>query len=219
MLTLHLVEAGTPPSAFLGLYGQVNIGGEFYNIPKPDDVLLGLSPRRPMDELQHLFGAGRTPVVGTDVEFFRTRVEDIKPEDRLLYDQTNLCSNLFYNGVAADAFTGSTGLSKALGALPGITHDLEAQRRTIPQEKHHFFPLLRLTPSFPPTLIFHGEKDIAIPISDSEVFYGELERNRVDSRFVRVVGEGSGHGFDRQNFEHWYEAYLRDNTLWLLSKV
>lgn len=129
------------------------------------------------------------------------------------------CNNLFYSGTCADAFTGVEGVSKALGAVSGITEDLSKQRAIIPESSIHLFPLLRITPSFPPTLLFHGERDVAIPISDSEVFDSELKRNGVPSRFIRVEGEGSGHGFDRQDFGHWYEKDLRDNTLWLFSQV
>lgn len=219
ILTLHLVEAGTPPSAFLGLYGETNIGGSFYNVEKAADDVLGISARQPMSLLQHLFDSGRKPLVGTEVKWFITAVKDVSQEDRELYDQATLCNNLFYSGTCADAFTGVEGVSKALGAVSGITEDLSKQRAIIPESSIHLFPLLRITPSFPPTLLFHGERDVAIPISDSEVFDSELKRNGVPSRFIRVEGEGSGHGFDRQDFGHWYEKDLRDNTLWLFSQV
>lgn len=90
ILTLHLVEAGTPPSAFLGLYGETNIGGSFYNVEKAADDVLGISARQPMSLLQHLFDSGRKPLVGTEVKWFITAVKDVSQEDRELYDQATL---------------------------------------------------------------------------------------------------------------------------------
>ena len=54
-------------------------------------------------------------------------------------------------------------------------------------------PLMHVNPQNPPFLIFHGDMDDVVPLSQSEVLHQALLAAGVDSTFVTV--KGGGHGF------------------------
>lgn len=54
-------------------------------------------------------------------------------------------------------------------------------------------PLLFVTKTSAPTLIFHGTADPLVPIDQSQVLYDALQKSGVESEFVKF--EGEGHGF------------------------
>jgi acetyl esterase/lipase len=57
-------------------------------------------------------------------------------------------------------------------------------------------PLAYITPDDPPFLIFHGENDTTVPISQSELLHSALLNAGVLTEFVRV--KNSGHGWTAQ---------------------
>ncbi|MBW7996404.1 MAG: alpha/beta hydrolase [Candidatus Glassbacteria bacterium] len=57
-----------------------------------------------------------------------------------------------------------------------------------------FEPLRNLTPSYPPTVLLHGEKDTDVPFEQSERMAEELKRHGVAFEFIRHPAWG--HGFD-----------------------
>lgn len=127
---------------------------------------------------------------------------------------------MFNEGVTADLMTGETGLSKYFREFyPALDEDIELQQAKIPSKVARYFPIPRLTASFPKTLLFHGEEDSAIKYQDSEVFDKQLRKLGVDSRFILVRGEGSGHGFERQNYERFWGEYMSQNMEWLFSSL
>ncbi|KAH8918501.1 alpha/beta-hydrolase, partial [Atractiella rhizophila] len=193
-LTLHLLSSASkhpPPLGFLNLYGELDIGARQHNH----------LPFCLPEEYRYLWDNNRAPVTGTDVKWFYTPVEECSNAvEREEAEQTTLTSKLF----AAD-------------------DSLETQAATIPSELHCFFPLLQIPSSFPPTLIFHGEQDAAIQISESERFAEKLKQVGVPEekiKFVRIQGEGSGHGFDRgDGFEKYWESVMKENMEWLFEFV
>lgn len=54
-------------------------------------------------------------------------------------------------------------------------------------------PITYVTPDDPPFLIIHGEKDQAVPFSQSKILYDALTSSGVKANLVRV--ENGGHGF------------------------
>jgi dipeptidyl aminopeptidase/acylaminoacyl peptidase len=127
---------------------------------------------------------------------------------------------MFNEGVTADAMTGQAGVSEHLQEFyPDLDEDVELQQAKIPSKLARYFPIPRLTRSFPKTLLFHGEEDTAIKYQDSEVFDRQLRKMGVDSRFILVKGQGSVHGFERQNYEKFWGEYMAHNMEWLFSSL
>jgi acetyl esterase/lipase len=54
-------------------------------------------------------------------------------------------------------------------------------------------PINYISPSSPPFLLMHGDKDTTIPFAQSANFHGVLKANNVESELVRV--KDAGHGF------------------------
>ena len=50
-----------------------------------------------------------------------------------------------------------------------------------------------MTKDDPPILIMHGDKDMSVPVHQSELLYQALEKAGVDATFYVV--KGGGHGF------------------------
>ena len=55
-------------------------------------------------------------------------------------------------------------------------------------------PITHIDPNMPPFLIFHGEKDTAVPLSQSELLAGCLEK--VGIEVTRIIVENGTHGLD-----------------------
>jgi acetyl esterase/lipase len=81
-----------------------------------------------------------------------------------------------------------------------------------------YSPLLFVTPDDPPTLLIHGDKDPLVPISNSQIIFEALQKNKVKSDFVTIAG--GAHGFQGQDRIRgdsltvaWFEqTLLRDNV-------
>ncbi|KAI5475869.1 hypothetical protein MNV49_000751 [Pseudohyphozyma bogoriensis] len=173
-LTNALVQRSAVPAAFFGLYGQTNIGNSFYNTVKAANVDLGPASRQSMEDLSYLFSQRRAVVAGP-IKWFSVSRDQVPSEGLEEYDRTTLTLNLFYNGVTADVFSGSKGVSSRVAEAELEEGDLDGQRRVIPHSLHRYFPLLHIAPGFPPSVLVHGEGDSVIPWTDSKV-YGDTVR-------------------------------------------
>ncbi|KAM0748450.1 alpha/beta-hydrolase [Meredithblackwellia eburnea MCA 4105] len=210
ILTNHLVKWGRCPVAYLNLYGQLDIGKYFYNSGLPQSHSLGPATRQTMEQLAYLFREGRKPVIAGDVKWYlRGREGLTDPKETEDYDQTTLTLNLFYNGVTADVFANTQGLSSQLGAPSQKYGDIESQRQIIPQHLQHYFPLVSLSSSFPPSVLVHGIADAVISYDDSVTFAKALKDKERKVELVLVEGEKAGHGFDRFETDMWWRKYLQ----------
>ena len=79
----------------------------------------------------------------------------------------------------------------------GIWPEMIAGRK--PEEESAWFgdyePLRRVTESYPPTLLLHGEKDTDVPFEQSVLMVEALERHGVPNEFIG--NPVWGHGFDQ----------------------
>ncbi|KAM0750869.1 alpha/beta-hydrolase [Meredithblackwellia eburnea MCA 4105] len=207
-LALRLSNANLAPKAFLGMYGETNIGADFYNKSKDESTTFGLTTQRSMEDLQYLFSEERLPVIAGDVKWFQCSREGLtEAADLEAYDQTNLTNQLFYNGVTADVFTSIPGLSAQLSSAQLHESDLSGQRKVVPAHLLPYFPLLSLPSNFPPSVLVHGTADKAIPFTDTVVFHDELLRLGVPVLKIIIDHPEAIHGFDRGDRGKW-DDYL-----------
>ncbi|KAJ7213847.1 Alpha/Beta hydrolase protein [Mycena pura] len=102
-------------------------------------------------------------------------------------------------GVVLDYATGqhepslSARLRPLLDAADPFARQNAMQAR-IPPVHHRIFPQFNITPHFPPTFLFHGAKDSAVPVQESEHMRALLERAGVPVRLLVV--EGAEHSLD-----------------------
>ena len=65
-----------------------------------------------------------------------------------------------------------------------------------PSEERKLFteasPTAHITPDDPPFLLIHGDADVAVPYSQSEVLFARLQENNVTSEFITMPGGGHG---------------------------
>lgn len=64
----------------------------------------------------------------------------------------------------------------------------------------------------PPVLIIHGNKDIVVPIQQSESMIEKLKQAKVPCDFI--IRDGGGHGWrnrdtEEKNFVDWFDKYLK----------
>ena len=80
-------------------------------------------------------------------------------------------------------------------------------------------PIYFVTANLPPILIIHGEKDVPVPLEQSETFAAQAKE--VGARMVKiVVRQGKGHGWpdfwksqeDVAAFADWFDHYLGTTT-------
>ncbi|MCP5120014.1 MAG: alpha/beta hydrolase, partial [bacterium] len=62
-----------------------------------------------------------------------------------------------------------------------------------PEKTQKANPITYVTPDDPPMLHMHGEKDMSVPYSQSELLHAALEKAGVESKLYKVVG--GDHGF------------------------
>jgi len=85
--------------------------------------------------------------------------------------------------------------SSGLDLSPG--HKFVVDTKEVPvlsARESTLFPQLHLTPSFPPTVLVHGENDSAVPVAESAHFAKRLEELGVPAKLV-VVPDAE-HSFD-----------------------
>ncbi len=73
-------------------------------------------------------------------------------------------------------------------------------------------PLVHVTAQAPPTLLFHGDKDVLVPIQQSQVFAQRMQEVGAICRLV--VAEGQQHGWNKPlrdettQFVGWFDEHL-----------
>lgn len=85
-----------------------------------------------------------------------------------------------------------------------------------PAEMHEAFrdlsPLTHVTSQAPPTLLFHGDNDLLVPIQQSQVFARRMQEMGATCRLI--VAEGQQHGWrtplpdELNQFVGWFEEHL-----------
>lgn len=85
-----------------------------------------------------------------------------------------------------------------LTRCPGLAQRIaEEGTGAIPEEYRALFPVsFGLTPTFPPTVLLHGDEDILVDFDQSSMVAEKLRTLGVDLYFENAVGQG--HGFDSQ---------------------
>jgi len=73
-------------------------------------------------------------------------------------------------------------------------------------------PIYHITSNVPPTLIVHGDKDVLVPMQQTETFLKKCEEAGVKTKFL--VKKGEGHGWkdwptDFAQFVAWFDEHLR----------
>jgi dipeptidyl aminopeptidase/acylaminoacyl peptidase len=93
----------------------------------------------------------------------------------------------------------------SFGAKSRSDEDLEAAAKFAS-------PVTYITKNMPPTLITHGDKDLLVPIQQSEVVMKHLETLGVPHKLI--VKEGAAHGWqgldkDVAAFGDWIDQHLK----------
>jgi dipeptidyl aminopeptidase/acylaminoacyl peptidase len=75
-------------------------------------------------------------------------------------------------------------------------------------------PITYVTKDDPPFLIMHGDKDVTVPFSQSELLFESLKKAGVDATFRPVAGAGhGGREFDnaenRKLVEEFFDRHLK----------
>ncbi len=78
-----------------------------------------------------------------------------------------------------------------------IGYDLKKEPRAFDR----FCPVRNVTRAYPPTLLWHGDKDTDVPFEQSMEMAVELKRNHVEHELVIVPGAGHGFGMTEEQFE------------------
>jgi acetyl esterase/lipase len=73
-------------------------------------------------------------------------------------------------------------------------------------------PVSHVSPDDPPTLIIHGDKDLLVPLQQSELIVHKLKKARVETNLV--VKKGGGHGWlgldkDITQLIDWFDKHLK----------
>ena len=73
-------------------------------------------------------------------------------------------------------------------------------------------PVNNVSPDDPPVLIIHGNKDIRVPLQQSESLIARLKEAKVNCNLI--IKDGAGHGWknmevEEKNFADWFDKYLK----------
>jgi acetyl esterase/lipase len=79
------------------------------------------------------------------------------------------------------------------GLWPKLVAGYDPQREG--KQLQRYCPLYRLTGSYPPAMLLHGDTDTDVPIEQSRLMTEALKSLRVPAEFAQM--SGMGHGFDR----------------------
>lgn len=74
--------------------------------------------------------------------------------------------------------------------LPAFGVNAQTPKEKLPEVARTFSPILKITASFPPTMLIHGDKDMLVPIQQSQSFDAALAKVGVDHTFITVPGGG-----------------------------
>ena len=106
--------------------------------------------------------------------------------------------------------TGSPLMSPFLPAF-GVTKDTSQEK--LEEVGKSFSPIYGITEKMPPTLIYHGDADLLVPLQQSQIVIAKLKMLNIPNELVIV--KGKGHGWDAaqmakdlDKFAEWFEKYL-----------
>jgi len=73
-------------------------------------------------------------------------------------------------------------------------------------------PVNFVTPDDPPVFIIYGNKDIVVPMQQSESIIAKFKEAKVPCEFM--IKDGGGHGWrnrevEEKNFVTWFDKYLK----------
>ncbi len=73
-------------------------------------------------------------------------------------------------------------------------------------------PINQVSADDPPTFIIHGNKDMVVPLQQSESILAKFKEAKVPCQFI--LKEGGGHGWrnrevEEKNFIDWFDKYLK----------
>lgn len=73
-------------------------------------------------------------------------------------------------------------------------------------------PIYSVSPDDPPVLIIHGDKDILVPLQQSESIIKKLEEAKVPN--LLIIKKGAGHGWkngeaEEKSVSEWFDKYLK----------
>jgi len=79
-----------------------------------------------------------------------------------------------------------------------------------------YSPIVFVTPDDPPTLLIHGDQDLLVNISNSQIIFQAFKKNNVKTDFITIPG--AGHGFRGEDAKramaatvNWFEQTLVKN--------
>ena len=99
----------------------------------------------------------------------------------------------------------SSGLNISIDEIFGTVTDLQVQLKSIS-------PIYHVTSDDPPLLLIHGDKDLTVPVQQSEVLKVKYEETGLDVELI--VQPGGGHtywaGIEEQYVDvgKWFDTYL-----------
>jgi acetyl esterase/lipase len=117
-----------------------------------------------------------------------------------------------YNGQNANQLFKSTFIAPFRGAFGVPPNPTPEQIDAIAKETS---PIRTITAAFPPTLLIHGDKDILVPLQQSEIFRDALKKAGVATELMVVPGGGhdgvtTGKGLPR--LISWFKEKLASKT-------
>lgn len=73
-------------------------------------------------------------------------------------------------------------------------------------------PINSVSSDDPPVIIIHGDKDVLVPMQQSESIIAKFKEAKVTCNFI--IKEGGGHGWrnmevEEKNFVEWFDKYLK----------
>lgn len=73
-------------------------------------------------------------------------------------------------------------------------------------------PINHVSPDDPPVLIIHGNKDVVVPMQQSETIIAKFKEAKVTCNFI--IKDGGSHGWrnrevEEKNFVDWFDKYLK----------
>lgn len=96
--------------------------------------------------------------------------------------------------------------------MPAFGVTVQTPDDTVKKIAHDVSPIFLINPSFPPTLLVHGDADTLVPVQQSKELDAAFESAKIVHKLIIVPG--GGHGGDTvikaalQALD-WFDAHLR----------
>ncbi|KAJ7069551.1 alpha/beta-hydrolase [Mycena amicta] len=218
------IHASPKPKAVLSLYGMLGQAFCWTNlIPKSEVFFLGRELLDPRNFSEFIYPTSKSlpPISDSPLSYH----PPTSPTPGWPANPRMPLARLYLQlGVTLDYVTGqhqpslSSSLRPILPAHPptpeGRFAVQDTMKAVIPPEHHIVFPQLNITSEFPPTFLFHGEKDSAVPVQESEHMAMLLEKVGVPVRLLVV--EGAEHSLDyAPDAEEKYASYFDEMAAFL----